>query len=119
MINIFNSHDNDYNTSYYRIRMVQLPHPFTCDKDIFANQSLDVRDLFSVSLMPYDGFACDWVARNLYWVDSEEGRIEVGSVEGRSRKTLVWSGLDQPRDLVIDPIRRFKTLFNFVFCNVV
>lgn len=93
--------------------MVRLPYPFACDEDISWDGSLNVTDLFSVSLMPYDGFACDWVSRNLYWVDSEEGRIEVGSIEGRWRKTLVWSGLDQPRDLMVDPVRRFKTIFFF------
>lgn len=90
-----------------KIRMVRLPYPFACDEDISWDGSLNVTDLFSVSLMPYDGFACDWVSRNLYWVDSEEGRIEVGSIEGRWRKTLVWSGLDQPRDLMVDPVRRY------------
>lgn len=50
------------------------------------------------------GLAVDWSTRKLYWTDTEMGRIEVANLDGSMRAVLIWSGLGQPRDIVVDPI---------------
>lgn len=51
-----------------------------------------------------DGLAVDWVHKNLYWTDTGKNRIEVLSLKRPEwRRTLVSSGLDEPRAIVVDP----------------
>ena len=52
-----------------------------------------------------EGMAVDWIARNLYWADTGTKRIEMSRLDGTSRKVLVWSGLDSPRSIALDPSR--------------
>ena len=50
-----------------------------------------------------EGMAVDWVAHNIYWVDSDTNRIEVARLDGSSRRVLVWQNLSHPRALALDP----------------
>ena len=50
------------------------------------------------------GLAVDWVSNKLYWTDSEAGRIEVSDLDGSQRSVLIWEGLGQPRDIIVEPI---------------
>jgi len=56
-----------------------------------------------------DGLAFDWVHRNLYWTDAGRDCIEVLGLYTESgnekvwRKTLINTGLDEPRAIVVDP----------------
>ena len=50
------------------------------------------------------GLAVDWGSEKLYWTDSEMGRIEVSNLDGSMRSVLIWSGLNQPRDIIVDPV---------------
>jgi len=54
----------------------------------------------------------DWVAHNLYWVDSGTRRVEMSHVDGSSRRVIVWQNV-QPRTLVVDPTHGFVF---FCFC---
>lgn len=57
-----------------------------------------------------EGIAVDWVARNLYWVDSSLNTIEVASLEKPGvRSVLLSENIDQPRGLALDP--RFAYMF--------
>ncbi len=49
-----------------------------------------------------EGMAVDWVAHNLYWVDTGTGRIEMSRMDGSSRKVLIWDDV-QPRAITVDP----------------
>lgn len=60
------------------------------------------------------GIAIDWVARSLYWTDSENDNIEVIRLDGSSRKILINEGLDEPRALAVDPTRGLAVVFYFV-----
>ena len=53
------------------------------------------------------GLSVDWVTRKIYWTDTELKRIEVTSLEGNMRAVLIWKVLDQPRDIVVDPLLGF------------
>uniref|UniRef100_A0A8C4XVC9 Low-density lipoprotein receptor-related protein 2 n=1 Tax=Falco tinnunculus TaxID=100819 RepID=A0A8C4XVC9_FALTI len=52
-----------------------------------------------------DGLAVDWVGRHLYWTDSGTNRIEVAKLDGRYRKWLIFSLLDQPAAIAVNPKR--------------
>lgn len=41
--------------------------------------------------------------RHIYWTDSGTNRIEVAKLDGRYRKWLIYSDLDQPAAIVVNP----------------
>ena len=51
-----------------------------------------------------EGLAIDWISRNLYFTDSETRTIEVASLNGQYRKTLIKSHINNPRGIAVDPI---------------
>ena len=50
-----------------------------------------------------EGLAVDWVSSNLYWTDTGTNRIEMARLDGTSRKLLIWTDLDGPRSIALDP----------------
>ncbi|XP_047035510.1 prolow-density lipoprotein receptor-related protein 1-like, partial [Helicoverpa zea] len=50
-----------------------------------------------------EGLAVDWVAGNLYWVESSLHQIEVARLDGRYRRTLLAGDMDSPRAVAADP----------------
>ena len=57
-----------------------------------------------------EGMAVDWVAHNIYWVDTGSTRIEVARLDGSSRKVLIWKNLSHPRALALDPPNGYDVL---------
>lgn len=53
-----------------------------------------------------EGLAIDWYAENIYWTNSDSNRIEVVTINGKFRKVLFWTDLDQPRGIALIPHRR-------------
>lgn len=70
----------------------------------WLNGSEVTKDVITRGLVSPDGLACDWLAKKLYWVDSETNRIEVSNTDGNYRKVLYWDDLDQPRAIALDPL---------------
>ncbi|XP_071941661.1 low-density lipoprotein receptor-related protein 1-like isoform X2 [Antedon mediterranea] len=52
-----------------------------------------------------DGLAVDWIGRNLYWCDKGLDVIEVSKLDGRYRKTLISEDLDEPRAIIVNPMK--------------
>lgn len=50
-----------------------------------------------------EGLAVDWVAGNLYWIDSNLDQIEVSKLNGELRTTLIAGGMEHPRAIAVDP----------------
>ncbi len=73
-------------------------------KRTWVNRPGHSEDLVVTGLASPDGLACDWLARKLYWTDSETNRIEVSNLDGSHRKVLFWQDLDQPRAIALDPL---------------
>lgn len=44
--------------------------------------------------------------RHIYWTDSGTNRIEVAKLDGRYRKWLIHTDLDQPAAIVVNPSLR-------------
>jgi len=58
------------------------------------------------------GIAVDWINDKLYWTDSSTKLIEVSDLDGSNRLALIWSNLDLPRPIVLDPFNRSVILSN-------
>ena len=58
-----------------------------------------------------EGLAYDWVAKNLYWLDSRLNTIEVARANGTNRMILVNQNITQPRGLTLDPSEGARWLF--------
>lgn len=54
-----------------------------------------------------EGLAVDWVAGNVYWTDSGYSTIEVARLDGEHRYVLIFNGLDQPRSIVVHPLKGY------------
>lgn len=50
------------------------------------------------------GLSLDWITDKLYITDMGTNRIEVVTIDGRLRTMLIWQGLEEPRDIVVNPI---------------
>ena len=50
-----------------------------------------------------DGLAVDWVANNLYFVDSFAKRIFVCKLNGSYLASLITEDLQNPRGVAVDP----------------
>ncbi|XP_032148954.1 low-density lipoprotein receptor-related protein 2 isoform X4 [Sapajus apella] len=60
-------------------------------------------DLKLKYVMQPDGIAVDWVGRHIYWSDVKNKRIEVAKLDGRYRKWLISTDLDQPAAVAVNP----------------
>lgn len=58
-----------------------------------------------------EGLAVDWVARNLYWVDSRLKTIEVSTLDGKNHIVLLKENISQPRGLSLDPREGVRLMF--------
>ncbi|XP_066992022.2 low-density lipoprotein receptor-related protein 6 [Anabrus simplex] len=61
--------------------------------------------IVNTGLISPDGLACDWYTQKLYWTDGETNRVEVASLDGRHRQVLFWEDIDQPRAIVVVPMK--------------
>ena len=50
-----------------------------------------------------DGLAVQWRTSELYWSDTTYNTISKSDLSGNNRQTLVRTGLDEPRDIALDP----------------
>ena len=48
----------------------------------------------------------DWINDKIYWTDGLTKVIEVSNLDGSNRLALVWSDLELPRPIVLDPLNR-------------
>ena len=58
-----------------------------------------------------DGIAVDWIADNLYWTDADTNKVEVARLDGRYRRVVVSSNLQQPRAIALYPQN------GYAYCN--
>ncbi|XP_069042806.1 low-density lipoprotein receptor-related protein 1 isoform X2 [Lepisosteus oculatus] len=56
-----------------------------------------------------EGLAVDWIAGNIYWVESNLDQIEVAKLDGTMRTTLLAGDVEHPRAIALDP--RYGILF--------
>ncbi|XP_064624228.1 very low-density lipoprotein receptor-like isoform X2 [Lineus longissimus] len=54
-----------------------------------------------------DGIAVDWVHHLIFWTDTGKNTIEVAKLDGSMRTHLIYEDLDEPRDIVVDPLGKY------------
>ena len=59
--------------------------------------------IITSGLATTEGVAVDWVAENIYWVESSLDQIEVAKLDGSKRTTLIAGSMKSPRAIVLDP----------------
>jgi low density lipoprotein receptor-related protein 5/6 len=75
---------------------------YRCITRAFLNGS-DVQKIIETGIISLDGIAVDYLAHNIYFTDSENRRIEVARLDGSSRRVLIWKGIEEPRNLILEP----------------
>ena len=50
-----------------------------------------------------DGLAVEWRTSKLYWTDTTHDTISVSDLSGNNQRSLLSLGLDEPRDIAVDP----------------
>ena len=58
------------------------------------------------------GIAVDWINDKIYWTDSLTKLIEVSDLDGYNRSALVWSDMELPRPIVLDPFNRSVSILS-------
>ena len=54
-----------------------------------------------------DGLAVDWLFKHLYWTDTGHDSISVANYDGTKKRTLISTGLDDPRAISLDPMNGY------------
>lgn len=68
-----------------------------------GTHSATTRNVITSGLEKPEGIAIDWFTDKIYWTDGDTNRIEVATLDGKYRKVLFWSELDQPRAITLVP----------------
>uniref|UniRef100_A0A8D2LBK3 Prolow-density lipoprotein receptor-related protein 1 n=1 Tax=Varanus komodoensis TaxID=61221 RepID=A0A8D2LBK3_VARKO len=64
----------------------------------------DFEVVIQYGLATPEGLAVDWIAGNIYWVESNLDQIEVAKLDGTMRSTLLAGDIEHPRAIALDPI---------------
>lgn len=62
-----------------------------------------IEPIIEFGLATTEGVAVDWIADNIYWVESNLDQIEVAKLDGSNRTTLIAGNMTSPRAIVLDP----------------
>ena len=67
--------------------------------DLDGNNIIDILD---ISIVDPEQVVVDWIGNNIYVVETEVSRIEVCSMDGKHRASVITDGIEQPRGLALD-----------------
>ncbi|XP_063881494.1 prolow-density lipoprotein receptor-related protein 1-like isoform X4 [Scylla paramamosain] len=70
---------------------------------LLAGVLTNIEVVVQTGLSTAEGLAVDWMAENLYWVESNLNQIEVAKLNGSYRRTLITSDMENPRAISLDP----------------
>lgn len=73
-------------------------------------ESVDKFSIISKGIEKPEGLAIDWYTDKIYWVEGELNRIEVTTLNGKYRKLLFWTDLDQPRAISLVPAHKVNVI---------
>ena len=54
-----------------------------------------------------ESLAVDWIANNIYWIESTYGTIEVSNLDGSNRFVLLSGGMKKATSIGVDPLAGF------------
>lgn len=59
-----------------------------------------------------EGLAVDWVAKNLYYIDSRKGTLNVLSTRNVTYRRTLLKNLKRPRAIVVHPNKGYVNVYN-------
>ena len=65
----------------------------------------NIQTILEISIADPEQIAVDWIANNLYIVETEVSRIDVCSMDGVHRASVITDGIEKPRGLALDPTK--------------
>ncbi|XP_078231746.1 low-density lipoprotein receptor-related protein 4-like [Callithrix jacchus] len=71
--------------------------------DVFLDVISNMETVIGHGLKTTDKLTVDWVARNLYWIDTGHNTIGASRLDGSCRKVLIIHSLDEPRAIAVFP----------------
>uniref|UniRef100_A0A3Q2C7L2 EGF-like domain-containing protein n=1 Tax=Cyprinodon variegatus TaxID=28743 RepID=A0A3Q2C7L2_CYPVA len=72
-------------------------------EDKIYRGKLSENGVIQYGLATPEGLAVDWIAGNIYWVESNLDQIEVAKLDGTMRTTLLAGEVEHPRAIALDP----------------
>ncbi|XP_062895316.1 low-density lipoprotein receptor-related protein 1-like [Mobula hypostoma] len=72
-------------------------------KGVSSRALSSVEVVVQYGLATPEGLAVDWIAGNIYWVESNLDQIEVAKLDGSMRTTLIAGDIEHPRAIALDP----------------
>ena len=75
---------------------------------LIQNTITNIETVVENGLTSVEGLAVDWIGRNLYWTESNLKQIEVATINGSFRKSII-SDLSNPRAIALDSLE--STMF--------
>lgn len=75
------------------------------------NGTMSKKDIIKTDIQTPDGIAIDWIHDLLYWTDTGFNNIQVASLEGDKKATIISSDLDEPRGITLDPTNGYVDVF--------
>lgn len=70
---------------------------------VFRSALTSFEVVIQYGLATPEGLAVDWIAGNIYWVESNLDQIEVAKLDGTMRTTLLAGEVEHPRAIALDP----------------
>ena len=79
----------------------------------------NIETILEVAIVDPEQIAVDWIGNNIYVVETEVSRIEVCSMDGRHRASVITDGIERPRGLALDSTKGYvRNLLQFWGDNV-
>ncbi|XP_072435638.1 low-density lipoprotein receptor-related protein 2a isoform X2 [Chiloscyllium punctatum] len=105
---IWDTEDPDLSVVYWTVlgrgaEFGAIKRAFLTTFDDNGNNPITAMDLNLKYVVTPDGIAVDWVGKHVYWTDASTNRIEVAKLDGRYRKWLISSQLEQPAAISVNP----------------
>ncbi|XP_067120265.1 very low-density lipoprotein receptor-like isoform X1 [Centruroides vittatus] len=75
-----------------------------CIKKAPIDTGSPIEKIIDADIKIPDGIAVDWIYNNIYWTDTGKDTIGASDLQGRNRKTLISTGMDEPRAIVLNPL---------------
>jgi len=62
----------------------------------------NIQVVVQTGLSTAEGLAVDWIGKNIYWIESNLDQIEVATLNGSFRQTLLAGDMESPRAIALD-----------------
>lgn len=90
-------------SSFYSVVKCKINNQYWLKFCFFSKALTSFEVVIQYGLATPEGLAVDWIAGNIYWVESNLDQIEVAKLDGTMRTTLLAGEVEHPRAIALDP----------------